>query len=160
MKYYIAENGNQVGPLEINQLLSRGVTVNTLVWHEGMTEWAPAGSVPELAQLLGAAPVPPQQPQQPNYAPQQPNYAPQQPVPPTHLVGAILVTLFCCLPFGIVAIIKAANTSSAISQGNYEQAAQSSAEAMKWIKWSIICGVIYTIIVGAITAVQVIAELN
>ena len=149
MKYYIAENGNQVGPLEINQLLSRGVTVNTLVWHEGMTEWAPAGSVPELAQLLGAAPVPPQQP-----------YAPQQPVPPTHLVGAILVTLFCCLPFGIVAIIKAANTSSAISQGNYEQAAQSSAEAMKWIKWSIICGVIYTIIVGAITAVQVIAELN
>ena len=149
MKYYIAENGNQVGPLEINQLLSRGVTVNTLVWHEGMTEWAPAGSVPELAQLLGAAPVPPQQP-----------YAPQQPVPSTHLVGAILVTLFCCLPFGIVAIIKAANTSSAISQGNYEQAAQSSAEAMKWIKWSIICGVIYTIIVGAITAVQVITELN
>lgn len=156
MKYYIAENGKQVGPIEFNELLNHGITVNTLVWHEGMTEWAPAGSVPELAQLLGAAPVPPQQP---NFPPQQP-YAQHTPVPPTHLVGAILVTLFCCLPFGIVAIIKAANTSSAISQGNYEQAAQSSAEASKWIKWSIICGVIYAIIVGAITAVQVIAELN
>ena len=52
MKYYIAENGNQVGPLEINQLLSRGVTVNTLVWHEGMTEWAPASGVAPISEMF------------------------------------------------------------------------------------------------------------
>lgn len=52
MKYYIAENGQGVGPFEANELLARGLTVNSLVWGEGMPGWTSASQVPELAALL------------------------------------------------------------------------------------------------------------
>lgn len=52
MKYYIAENGQQVGPFEPNELLLHGLTVNSLVWCEGMTNWTSASQVPELMALL------------------------------------------------------------------------------------------------------------
>ena len=52
MKYYIAENGQQAGPFEPNELLSHGLTVNSLVWCEGMANWTSASQVPELMALL------------------------------------------------------------------------------------------------------------
>ena len=42
------------------------------------------------------------------------------PMPDNHLVGAILATLFCCVPFGIVAIVQAAQVNSAYNSGNYD----------------------------------------
>lgn len=38
--------------------------------------------------------------------------------PKNHLVEAILVTLFCCLPFGIVGIINAARVENAFYSGD------------------------------------------
>ena len=52
MKYYIAENGQQAGPFEPNELLLHGLTVNSLVWCEGMPNWTSASQVPELMALL------------------------------------------------------------------------------------------------------------
>jgi len=52
MKYYIAENGQQAGPFEPNELLLHGLTVNSLVWCEGMPSWTSASQVPELMALL------------------------------------------------------------------------------------------------------------
>ena len=52
MKYYIAENGQQAGPFEPNELLMHGLTVNSLVWCEGMPSWTSASQVPELMALL------------------------------------------------------------------------------------------------------------
>jgi hypothetical protein len=52
MKYYIAENGQQAGPFEPNELLLHGLTVNSLVWCEGMANWTSASQVPELMALL------------------------------------------------------------------------------------------------------------
>jgi len=57
-------------------------------------------------------------------------------------VWSILVTLFCCLPFGIVAIIKSAEVNSKWSAGDVAGANQSAADAGKWIKWSVIAGVL------------------
>jgi hypothetical protein len=31
-----------------------GITQDTLVWRRGMTEWAPASAVPELASIIAA----------------------------------------------------------------------------------------------------------
>ena len=83
MKYYIAENGQQAGPFEPNELLLHGLTVNSLVWCEGMANWTSASQVPELMALLSGQsfnpggidmqlpPVPPmgqvQQPQVPPF---------------------------------------------------------------------------------------------
>lgn len=153
MKYYIAENGQQVGPMEENELLSHGMTINTLVWREGMAQWMPAGQVAELAYIFNNGVPPVQPPQIPNQQPPQPQYGFTQqnrpPMPKTWLVESILVTLFCCLPFGIVGIIKSSGVSSAYYSGNYDMAEEASASAKKWTLigfWIGVAGIILYIL--------------
>jgi hypothetical protein len=57
------------------------------------------------------------------------------------MVQAILVTLFCCLPFGIVAIVKASQVSKMQLLGNFPAAIQSSNEAKMWCWISFGCGI-------------------
>ena len=66
--------------------------------------------------------------------------------PDNKLVWSILVTLFCCLPFGIVAIIKSAEVNSKWAAGDVAGANQSAADAGKWIKWSVIVSIIGAVI--------------
>lgn len=51
---------------------------------------------------------------------------------PNYLVQAILTTLCCCLPFGIVAIVHAAKVNSLAEQGRHSEALAASGEAKKW----------------------------
>lgn len=51
---------------------------------------------------------------------------------PNYLVQAILVTIFCCLPFGIVGIVFAAQVNGKLSAGDYQGAVQASQNAKKW----------------------------
>lgn len=57
---------------------------------------------------------------------------PAGPEPPNHLVWAILTTLFCCLPFGIVSIVYAAQVSSKWAGGDYAGAMSASRNAKQW----------------------------
>lgn len=59
MKYYIAENGQPAGPFEPNELMMHGLTVNSLVWCEGMPNWTSASQVPELMAILSGTPYTP-----------------------------------------------------------------------------------------------------
>jgi len=52
--------------------------------------------------------------------------------PKTYLAESILVTLFCCLPFGIVGIVHAAKVESAFNSGDQDGAERASSEAKKW----------------------------
>ena len=72
MKYFIANNGQQSGPFELQDLVANGLTPNSLVWCDGMAGWQQATSVPEVAQLLM-----PQQPQYQEQPYQQPPYQQQ-----------------------------------------------------------------------------------
>lgn len=74
----------------------------------------------------------------------------QQPIPKNHLAAAILCTIFCCTPTGIVAIIKAARVNNLYCNGNYDEACRCANEAKKWTIISIILGVIATIIFVAV----------
>lgn len=65
----------------------------------------------------------------------------QPPCPDNHMVGAILSTI-CCLPFGIVAIIKASQVNSLYLQGQYNAACVRAAEAQKWTTISVILGIL------------------
>ena len=77
-----------------------------------------------------------------------------RPLPKTWLVESILVTLFCCLPFGIAGIVNAANVSSKFSSGDFEGAERASLQAGKWTKWAfwvgLIGGTIYIIAMVAL----------
>ena len=146
MKYYMHTGGQQLGPFEESELLSHGLTASTMVWREGMPDWVAASQVPELSHLLPPIQQPPSYQPQPGYGPQQP-YGARPPMPATYLVWAILATLLCCMPFGIVSIVKASQVSSLYSQGRYQEAVAASEAAKKWAIWSAVAGVVISIIV-------------
>jgi hypothetical protein len=60
------------------------------------------------------------------------------PPPENHLVWAILATVFCCLPLGIVAIVKAGQVNSLWFQGYYVEARKAADSARTWAMWSAI----------------------
>lgn len=84
------------------------------------------------------------------YGPQHPQYAPGQqpynggvpPCPPTYLVWAIIATVCCCTPLGIVAIIYAANIKNAYYRGDYMKAQRNSSRAQAWIIAAIVLGIL------------------
>jgi predicted secreted protein len=91
-----------------------------------------------------------QPPPPPGYPPQQPPAGQQ---PDNYLVWSILVTLFCCLPLGIVAIVKSSQVSGLWAQGRYAEAQASADAAKKFVLWSVIAGVIVAVIYGILIAV-------
>lgn len=54
--------------------------------------------------------------------------------PKNWLVESILVTIFCCLPFGIVGIINASAVNAKYNAGDYAGALEASKAAAKWTK--------------------------
>ena len=55
---------------------------------------------------------------------------------PNHLVWAILTTLFCCLPLGIVSIVYAAQVDGKRAAGDLPGAWEASRKAKLWAIWS------------------------
>src|SRR3978361_1705522 len=91
-----------------------------------------------------------------NYPPPPPgNYPPPQgpggPGGPTgqpnnNLVWAILVTVLCCLPLGIVSIVKATQVSGLWGQGRFAEAQKSADDAKKFAIWGAVAGVVFGIL--------------
>jgi hypothetical protein len=77
----------------------------------------------------------------------------RRPVIASHLAEAILVTLFCCLPFGIVAIVYAAQVNSLAAARDYEgaEAASRNAATWSWLSFGLGLGVfvIYFLMIAA-----------
>ncbi len=67
--------------------------------------------------------------------------------PENNLVWAILCTVFCCLPLGIVSIIKASKVRELWAQGDTVGAQQAADEAKKWAIWGAVAGPIIYILV-------------
>ena len=85
-------------------------------------------------------PAQPQQPIQPQYAGPQPANA--EPCPPTNLVWAIISTVLCCLPAGIVAIVYATQVTNKYRAGDIEGAKRASEIGAWWCIAAIILGLI------------------
>ena len=122
--YYIIINDQQQGPFAKEELLSRGLTPQTMVWCQGMPDWMPASSVHDLNDLFA-------RPQQTQYQQpyQQPYQYPQQPVGtftnwlPWAIVGTVLGICSCIgLVLGIIGITKANGANNAYKCGDYDLA--------------------------------------
>ena len=68
------------------------------------------------------------------------------PCPPTYLALSIIVTVLCCLPFGIVGIIKSSNVSKEYAAGNYAGAKDASKQAKTWSIIGLCCGLFWIIL--------------
>lgn len=62
--------------------------------------------------------------------------------PKNYLVEAILVTIFCCQPFGIVSIVYASQVNSKFDSGDYDGAQRASNSAKQWMTWGLIAGLV------------------
>lgn len=89
-----------------------------------------------------------QQPQQPYQQYQQPMYYQphyaqgQPPKPNNHLAWAILSTLFCCLPLGIVSIVYSAKVDGLYNSGDYAGAYNAANKAQNYAMWGTVLGFI------------------
>ena len=101
------------------------------------------------------APVPEEpQPQyaqsrpEPEYAKPQVEEVKPQPVgmkPKNYLALSILATIFCCLPFGIPAIVFSAKVDNLWNAGQYQAAEDASRKARTWMLVSVIVGLVWII---------------
>lgn len=84
-----------------------------------------------------------------------PNYLPK---PDNNLALAIFTTVCCCLPFGIVAIVKASSVNTLYMSGNYQAACLASAEAKKWSMWGVIIGIVLSVLYGILNVLGIMAR--
>lgn len=66
--------------------------------------------------------------------------------PQDFLVWAILCTCFCCLPLGIVSIIRSCQVNTYWGQGAYDEAYRAAKEARKWAYWGIGISAVFIIL--------------
>ena len=155
MQYWINHNGVQSGPVDADGIKELALTSRAYVWHPGLSDWVKITQVPELEGLYEVVDEPatvgqPLQPQ--NTAPAQQPMNPQpvntqpegdpEPCPPTNLVWAIITTVLCCLPAGIVAIIYAMKVTNKYREGDIEGAKRASEVGAWWCIVSIILGIL------------------
>ena len=134
MTWFYTSNGNQSGPVTQQELASKvqsgEIKSSDLIWKEGMADWLPLNQVPEFSGTVVAS-VPqfgaPMPPQTNTY-----NAGPRPQIT-NYLWQAICVTLFCCLPFGIVAIVFATKVDGLVAAGDYAGAQSASDSAKKWV---------------------------
>lgn len=72
-----------------------------------------------------------------------PNYQPINQNVPNYLVFSILVTIFCCLPLGIVAIVNSTSVDKKLRMGDYNGAVDASKKAKTFCLISLIIGIVW-----------------
>jgi len=77
--------------------------------------------------------------------------------PKTWLVESILATIFCCLPLGIVGIVKATQVESKFYAGQVDEAIQASKDAAKWTKITFFVGIAWIVLIVILYAIMGVA---
>ena len=121
-------------------------------------------SLPVLppAPSLSAAPPPPPAGSPAPAAPSPGAYAPppqaaSAPIP-NHLVWAILATLCCCLPTGIVSIIFAAQVDGKVAAGDIAGARKASDNAKLWAWISLGLGLVFSVAYFGLSMLGILAD--
>jgi len=143
MQWYYSKNGTQLGPVEEDELrakLASGeIFAADLVWRDGMPDWQAAAKVAEFASLTALSGATPPLPPQSGGVIGSPYTSPASQPPtaygpniPNYLWQSIVVTILCCWPFGIPAIVYAAKVDGLKSKGDIVGAMAASASAKTW----------------------------
>lgn len=75
--------------------------------------------------------------------------------PNNWMIASILATIFCCLPFGIVAIVYANSVNNHLKNGDLARAEAASKNAKTWLIVSVSIGLLF----GSISLIPTIFEL-
>ena len=172
-QYFYRQGNQNVGPLSVQEILASGIDIyTTYVWAEGMETWKLAKDVADFH--ISAQPTPPPNPpQNQNPYPSQNNGAANQgylnadPIgnsdlnntqrqtntqqnrnqrPQNYLILSVVCTLLCCMPLGVVGIIKASKVNKLYDEGKIAEANQNAEEAKKFATIGIVVGFIVQVI--------------
>ena len=84
--------------------------------------------------------------------------------PKNYLVESILVTILCCMPFGIAGIVFASQVNSKFQSGDIDGAIKASNDAKKWMKWGLISGIVvvvlYLVFIFFLGGLAMLSEMN
>ena len=185
-EYFYLNGDTKTGPFSFEALKKAPINPDTLVWHSALPDWVPARTLPELQALFagGDSSASHYDRREPNYntsaTPSAPKPAPsafeaagntgtasaynpnstRPPMPENYLVWAILSTIFCCIPIGIVSIINSTKVSSAYAAGDYEGAMKASKDAKKWAIWGAVAGGVFIVVYFIFIAIAAIMGMN
>lgn len=163
-EYYYLNEDTKTGPFSLDALKSAPINPDTLVWNSSLPDWVAARTLPELQDMFAVAE---ERSTSSNYDQKEPKYntnisqnanysttsgtfgnsnTTAPPMPENYLVWAILSTVLCCMPLGIVSIIYSTKVNSAYTAGDYAGAEKASKDAKKWAIWSaIVAGVLWVL---------------
>lgn len=77
--------------------------------------------------------------------------------PKSHLVLAILVTICCCIPFGIVSILYGSKVEGAWAGGRYDEAIRCSKLAKRWAIWGLFINIVVWVAYIVLLALGIVA---
>jgi len=141
--WFYSKDGQQLGPVSREQLetevQSGNISQESLIWKEGQADWLSFSKVMGDTAAVSSAPA------QSAAAPYNPAVAPVSQTPvaiPSYLWQAITVTVLCCWPFGIVAIVNAAKVNGLIASNQLDAAREASEKAKKWSIITLLVGLV------------------
>jgi len=146
--WYFARRGEQHGPFPeaefVEKIRRAELGPEDLAWRDGMEGWKKLSEIEDFRVALSERVAPPatttaspyQPPATQEWTP--PARAPGPPVE-TYLWQSIVVTLLCCLPFGIPAIVYASRVETLRNAGDLHGAMAASRSARLWCWVSFWC---------------------
>lgn len=147
--YYVDADRQAAGPVSPEDFAALGITATTYVWRKGLPAWTRAGELEELDFRPEEPPEPPAvdesrpedetEPPGNNAEPQvgpaeqseATDHIPELP-PDNCLVWAVLATVVCCLPLGLVALLKASHVNDYWLMGQRDLARRTATEARNY----------------------------
>ena len=148
-KYYIVQNGKSTGPFSLSKLKEKGLTDETLVWFDGLTDWKKIKDLPILKKQLSEIDNPPifNQEEYENtfvprsFQPQPQYYFPHEVRPANYLAESIISAIFC-LPTALIAIYNAVKVDKLYNEGRHAEAIRAANQAKYWFLISVTIGII------------------
>jgi len=139
MQWYYSKNAAQLGPVSLDELrakLASGeISGSDMAWREGMPDWRPISSISELEVSVSGEQAAPAAGSVMNSPYSPPSAAPAQvsgALIPNYLWQSIVVTILCCWPLGIPAIVYAAKVDGLKARGDIQGALSASGSAKTW----------------------------
>ncbi len=162
MKYYYLIDGEQKGPASVEELINSGVKGDTLVWRQGMDDWKRASEVEELHDVIEQnTPPPPPVNSRSTMPPPRTKSETSQVAstdnesghtasnatknlqePTNYMVYAILATILCCMPLGIVSVIYANKANTSWGAGKYSESIDATQKARLWLIIAVCVGAV------------------
>ncbi|MFD2553913.1 CD225/dispanin family protein [Sphingobacterium tabacisoli] len=154
--YHYSDGKNSFGPLTLEELRTKQIGPNTLIWTEDLVTWTKAQDVPELKDLLINTVPPTIPPSMSGESAIPPSLATDRAAnthylrpPKTYLVESIITTILCCWIFGIPAIVYASRVEKKFYAGDLAGAESDSKNAKKWIIINLVaCGIVWLLTLG------------